>query len=63
VRLDQHAPQVQKLSNPIKLVYSCDNDRKYYHTSNHLPTRSARVALSEDAAIKRSLKPCPVCIP
>ncbi|MEW6212470.1 MAG: hypothetical protein AB1631_29360 [Acidobacteriota bacterium] len=55
-------PEVRKLSNPVKLVYSCDKDRKHYHASNHLPPSCERVALSEEAALKRSLKPCPVCM-
>jgi hypothetical protein len=60
VRLDR-APEVKKLSTPVKLVYSCDKDRAYYHTSNHIQ-RCERVAMSEEAALKRDLKPCPVCM-
>lgn len=55
-------PEVRKLSSPVKLVYSCDKDRKHYHASSHLPQSCERVALSEEAALKRSLKPCPVCM-
>lgn len=56
------SPEVRRLSVPVKLVYSCGKDRKHYHTSNHLPQPCERVALSEEAALKRSLKPCPVCM-
>ncbi|HEY7543593.1 MAG TPA: hypothetical protein VID27_01865 [Blastocatellia bacterium] len=56
------SPEVRRLSTPVKLVYSCDKDRRYYHTSNHLPQHCEGVALSEEAALKRSLKPCPVCM-
>lgn len=61
VRADK-SPEVRRLSIPVKLVYSCDKDRKHYHSSNHLPQHCERVALSEEAALKRSLKPCPVCM-
>lgn len=44
-----------------KLVYSCPSDKEHYHTSKHLSTNCARIALSETAAIERGLKRCPSC--
>ncbi len=64
VRIDQQkALDVQRLSSPVKLVYSCANDQEFYHLSTHLPSQTERSALSEEAALKRNLKPCSVCIP
>jgi hypothetical protein len=44
------------------LVYSASGDGDFYHSSSHLPARSERTALSEDAARTRGLKPCPICL-
>lgn len=55
-------PEVKPLTTPVRLVYSCVGDDQHYHTAGHLPTRRERSALSEDAALQRGLKPCPVCI-
>lgn len=55
--------ETQKLASPIKLVYSCGGDREFYHISTHLPPRAARSAISEETALRRGLKPCPVCVP
>lgn len=64
VRIDQNrAPEVKRLSAPVRLVYSCAEDKEHYHLSTHLPSRCERNALSEEAALKRNLKPCSVCIP
>jgi hypothetical protein len=64
VRLDQNRmPEVKRLSAPVRLVYSCSEDKEHYHLSTHLTTQCERNALSEEAALKRNLKPCSVCIP
>jgi ABC-type nickel/cobalt efflux system permease component RcnA len=55
--------EVKRLATPVKLVYSCSNDREHYHISTHLPSNSERSALSEEAAVRRGLKPCPICMP
>ena len=57
------SPQVERLSAPVKLVYSCSGESENYHTSNHLPSACERSALSEDAALTRGLKPCRICMP
>ena len=62
-------PAVQELSvvpqeapaAPV-LVYELSGDNLYYHTSGHLPSIKQRSAISEEAAIKRGLKPCPICM-
>jgi hypothetical protein len=56
------APEVQKLSTPVKLVYSCAGDNDYYHVATHLPARCERSALSEEAALQRGLKRCRICV-
>lgn len=52
-------PQLQA---PVKLVYAAPEDKTYYHNPNHLPAVSERSALSEDAARRLGLRPCPICI-
>ena len=52
-----------QLTAPVHLVYSCKVDKDHYHTSAHLPSKCERSALSEQSALQRGLKPCPVCIP
>ena len=47
----------------VRLVYSCSEDQEYYHASTHLPSRCERTALSEEAALRRGLKHCRVCLP
>ena len=47
----------------VRLVYSCSEDHEYYHASTHLPSRCERTALSEEAALRRGLKHCLVCLP
>ena len=47
----------------VRLVYSCSADQEYYHASTHLPSRCERTALSEEAALRRGLKHCGVCLP
>jgi hypothetical protein len=54
--------ETRRLAAPVKLVYSCAGDREFYHTSTHLPPRAARSAVSEGTALRRGLKPCPVCV-
>lgn len=44
-----------------KLVYFCSTDKEFYHTSKHLSSHCARIALSEMAAMERGLKRCPSC--
>ena len=51
------------LTVPVHLVYSCKADKDHYHTSAHLPSKCERSALSEQSALQRGLKPCPVCLP
>ena len=51
------------LSVPVHLVYSCKADKDHYHTSAHLPSKCERSALSEQSALQRGLKPCPICMP
>ena len=48
---------------PVRLVYSCADDKDFFHTSTHLPARCERTALSEEAASKRGLKRCRICFP
>jgi hypothetical protein len=48
---------------PVRLVYSCADDRDYYHASTHLPSGCERTALSEETAISRGLKRCKTCFP
>ncbi|HXG64142.1 MAG TPA: hypothetical protein VNO70_03485 [Blastocatellia bacterium] len=55
-------PEVKPLTAPVRLVYSCAGDNRHYHTAGHLPARGERSALSEEAALQRGLKPCPLCI-
>lgn len=64
VRIDDAAsPETKQLSAPVRLVYSCSEDKDYYHASTHLPSRCERTALSEEAALRRGLKHCRVCLP
>ena len=51
------------LSVPVHLVYSCKADKEHYHTSAHLSGKCERSALSEQSALQRGLKPCPICLP
>jgi hypothetical protein len=51
------------LTTPVHLVYSCKADKDRYHTSAHLTGKCERSALSEQSALQRGLKPCPVCMP
>jgi len=44
------------------LVYAVPGDAAYYHTSGHLSSLRRRNAMSEDAALKKGLKPCPICM-
>jgi len=55
--------ETRRLSQPVKLVYSCAGDREFYHVSTHLPPKAERSAISEEAALRRGLKPCSVCLP
>ncbi len=57
------SPDVKRLSAPVRLVYSCTGDNEFYHASTHLPSRCQRSALSEEAALRRGLKPCRKCMP
>ena len=53
--------EVKPLIAPARLVYSCADDKDYFHASTHLPVRCERTALSEEAAGQRGLKRCRVC--
>ncbi len=52
------APDTQPVSKQPRLVYSSSVDKEYYHALKHLSNQLTRVALSEDAAKERGLKPC-----
>jgi hypothetical protein len=54
--------EARRLSAPVRLVYSCAGDREFYHVSTHLPPRASRSAISEEAALRRGLKPCSICV-
>jgi hypothetical protein len=54
--------QMNTLAAPSRLVYSCPAESDYYHTASHMTTRCKRQAVSEEAALRRGLKPCNVCI-
>lgn len=56
------APEGVSAGKTSILVYSASGDSDFYHSSSHLPARSERTALSEDAARTRGLKPCPICL-
>jgi hypothetical protein len=60
---DTGSPEAKPLMTPVRLVYSCADDRDYYHASTHLPARCERTALSEEAAGQRGMKRCKVCFP
>lgn len=47
----------------VRMVYSCSADHEFYHASTHLPGRCERTALSEEAALRRGLKHCRICLP
>ena len=52
-----------KLSDSTsRLVYLLPSDKQYFHSLKHVPAKVERVAVSENAAIERGLKPCPLCI-
>ena len=48
---------------PLRLVYWCGGEAEYYHTQSHLPSNCGRTGLSEEAAARRGLKRCLVCLP
>ena len=48
---------------PVRLVYSCVDDKQFYHNSTHLPAKCDRTAMSEEAARSRGLKRCHLCLP
>jgi hypothetical protein len=60
---DSGSPEAKLLMTPVRLVYSCADDKDYYHASTHLPARCERTALSEEAAGQRGMKRCKVCFP
>lgn len=47
---------------PVPLVYAASVDKVYFHNANHVPASGDRSALSEEAARRMGLKPCPVCL-
>jgi hypothetical protein len=46
----------------VHLVYAAPADQRYYHRPNHVPGAGERTALSEDAALRLGLRPCPICM-
>ncbi len=54
--------ETAKQNKESKLVFSCSTDKAHFHTSKHLSSNCARIALSESAAMERGLKPCSICI-
>ena len=56
------AVEVNPATTTLRLVYSCGADAEHYHTQAHLPPNCARTALSEEAAARRGLKRCLVCL-
>ena len=60
---DTGSAEAKPVMTPVRLVYSCADDKDYYHASTHLPARCERTALSEQAAGKRGMKRCQVCFP
>jgi hypothetical protein len=60
---DPGSADANALISPARLVYSCADDKDYYHASSHLPARCERTALSEEAAGQRGLKRCTICFP
>lgn len=59
----EQASSDSKVAPPARLVYSCVDDRDFYHASTHIPSRCSRTALSEEAALGRGLKRCKKCFP
>ena len=55
--------EASPLIAPARLVYSCADDKDFFHASTHLPARCERTALSEEAASQRGLKRCQTCFP
>ncbi|MEW6131482.1 MAG: hypothetical protein AB1757_30920 [Acidobacteriota bacterium] len=43
---------------PARLVYASVSDKKFFHSIKHLTEQNSRIALSEEAAKARGLKPC-----
>ncbi|MEK6300100.1 MAG: hypothetical protein AABO41_05210 [Acidobacteriota bacterium] len=62
-KIETTAVKVKPTTAPLRLVYSCEADAEHYHTQAHLPSNCARTALSEEAAARRGLKRCLVCLP
>jgi hypothetical protein len=60
---ETNAAGSKAITAPLRLVYWCGGDAEYYHTRAHLPSGCGRTALSEEAAARRGLKRCPVCLP
>jgi hypothetical protein len=60
---DASTAEANTLIAPTRLVYSCADDKDFFHTSTHLPARCERTALSEEAASQRGLKRCQICFP
>ena len=58
---DTGSAEARPVMTPVRLVYSCADDKDYYHASTHLPVRCERTALSEEAAGQRGMKRCKVC--
>ena len=55
--------ELRPIAAAARLVYSCVDDKEYYHASTHLSARCDRTALSEEAATARGLKRCKACFP
>lgn len=52
-----------ELKPPPRLVYWCGGEAESYHTEAHQPSNCSRTGLSEEAATRRGLKRCLVCLP
>ena len=61
--LEKSEAKGAELKPPLRLVYSCGGEAEYYHTQAHLPSNCGRTGLSEEAAARRGLKRCGVCLP
>jgi len=56
-------PSIQaQAQSPLSLVFSDPQDKVYYHNPSHILRKVERTALSEEAARRLGLAPCPICI-
>ena len=57
------ATDVKAARAAVRMVYSCADDKQFYHNSTHLTAKCDRSAMSEEAALSRGLKRCHLCLP